>query len=215
MKSVLKSLLIASFNSLLVMLIFLSPLSYGKEDYGYKYTLKNYFSKRKPNAHSYQGSPRSLSLYFGTSLQGETEDKKLGLLSSRLLGFSQRIRDFPTIGDWNLNLEIHSMALAVHTKKPQREILLNISSTFSVPDIRSGFPVFVGAGGSFGLFPRHIIKQKPAISVGAQIFTGFRILDWYKNVGLQTSLNLKMYVPFNDKKLYMELIANFGFLFSF
>ena len=196
---------------MLVVFSFSSFLSHGSQaKKGYKHTIKNYFSSRKPNTDTYYGAPRSLALFFGTSLHGETKDEEQQIFSSRLVGFHQRIKEFSTIGDLNLRIELHSVKL-----ESQRSLQISITPLFTLPDIRSGFPVYLGLGGGFGLFPRHILKKQPALSLNMQMFTGVRFIDFYKNFGVTGELNLKMHTPFQDMKLYMELLAHAGFIFSF
>ncbi len=197
----------------LIFLIF-SPNTYGTTsshtESGYKYILKNYFSKRQPNFFSHKGSPRNLTLYIGPSLYRETKEKVLFPISSFILGFNQRIKEIPTVGDFNLQIGVQSIKLETH-----RGTVIEISPRFTLPDIRSGFPFYVGVGAGLGVFPRHIIKSLPALAFNAQIFTGLRFLDLYYNLGLTGELTLKMQVPFNDLKMYLEIFGSVGFVFSF
>ena len=203
-----------SFHFILLLFLCVSFEAYGaaQKDVksGYTYVLKNYFTSRRPNFFSHKGSPRNLSLYMGSSFFGETKDKTLPAFSSFIFGFNQRIKEIPTIGDLNLQIGIQSIKLETH-----RGILVEITPRFTLPDIRSGFPIYVGAGGGFGLFPRHVVKGLPSLSFNAQIFTGIRLLDLYYNLGVTGEINLKMQVPFNDLKTYLELFASLGFVFSF
>ena len=177
---------------------------------GYKYVLRNYFSERKPNVESHQGSPRNLGLYVGTSLYGEMDQEILKPFSSVTLGYSQRIKEVPAIGDFNIRVELLYMTLSTH-----REWLVDIVPVFVLPDVRSGFPIYVGGGGGVGLFPRHLVRKKPALSLNAQLFAGMRIVDWYENGGAFGEASVKMHLPFYDTKLYMEVFLTLGCLFSF
>ncbi len=177
---------------------------------GYKYVIQNYFSKRRSNFFSHRGSPRNLTLYAGSSLYRETKDKILFPFSSVIFGFNQRIKEFPTIGDLNLQVGIQSIRLKTH-----RGTVIEINPRFTLPDIRSGFPFYIGMSAGLGVFPRHIIKSLPALNFNAQFFTGIRLLDIYYNLGLTGELNLKIQVPFNDLKMYLELFGSLGFVFSF
>ena len=190
-------------------LLFVTVFSYG-ESSGYKYVIDNYFSKRKSNIESYQGAPRHLKLYLGASVYGETETRKFDPLFSRALGFSQRIKEFPARGDLNLRVELQSLRLLSH-----RTELISIVPVFIFPDVRSGFPVYVGAGGGMSLLPLHLVRRQPALSLTGQIFAGLRLVDWYKNAGLSGEMSLKTHLPFYDRELYMEIFITLGFLFSF
>ena len=194
----------------LILLALFSFSSYSSQNTGYKNILKNYFSIRKSNTSTYYGAPRSITLLAGTSIYGETKDDEQDIFSSRVLGFSQRVKEFSTIGDLNLRIELHSVKL-----ESQRSLRISVAPHFTLPDIRSGFPIYVGLGGGFGLFPRHILKKQPALSLNVQMLIGMRFIDVYKNVGLMVELNLKMHTPFQDMKLYMELLTNAGLVFSF
>ena len=194
----------------LTLLTLFSFSSYSSQGTGYKNILKNYFSSRKSNTSTYYGAPRSLALLVGASVYGETKDEQQDLFSSRVFGYNQRIKEFRTIGDFNLRIELGAVEL-----ESQRSFRISVAPHFTLPDIRSGFPVYVGVGGGFGLFPRHILKKQPALSLNAQMLIGVRFIDVYKNVGFMMELNLKMHTPFQDMKLYMELLANMGFVFSF
>ena len=195
---------------LLICITGLTPFGYATSESSYKNVIKNYFTKRKKNTSTFYGSPRSLTLFTGASLYGETKDEKQKPLSSYTFGFNQRIKEYTAIGDLNLKIELHSVAL-----ETQRSTQVTITPHFSLPDIRSGFPIYVGFGAGFGLFPRHILKKQPALSFNVQMYTGLRLIDIYKNFGLITELNLRMRTPFQDMKLYMELLMNVGFVFSF
>ena len=186
--------------------------SQGDKKSGYKYVIRNYFSSRKPNVQSHQGSPRHLALYLGTSLYSETTDQDvLNPFSSVFFGLSQRIEEFSAIGDLNIRVELLSMQFA----DKKREWLVDVTPVFSLPDVRSGFPVYVGAGGGVGLFPRHIVRKKPALSLNVRFFAGMRVIDWYENVGFLGEVSVKMHFPFYDTKLYMEVLVTLGSLFSF
>ena len=184
----------------------------GERDSGYKYVIRNYFSSRKPNVESHQGSPRHLGLYLGTSLYGETTDQDtFKPFSSFVFGLSQRIREFPAIGDLSIRVELLSMKFA----DKKREWLVDVVPVFSLPDVRSGFPVYVGAGGGVGLFPRHIVKKEPVLSFNARLFAGVRVIDWYENMGFFGEVSVKTQFPVYDAKLYMEVFLTLGGLFSF
>ena len=184
----------------------------GGRDSGYKYVIRNYFSSRKPNVESHQGSPRHLGLYLGTSLYGETTDQDtFNPFSSFVFGLSQRISEYPAIGDLSIRVELLSMKFA----DKKREWLVDVVPVFSLPDVRSGFPVYVGAGGGLGLFPRHIVRKEPVLSFNARLFAGVRVLDWYENMGFFGEVSVKTQFPVYDAKLYMEVLLTFGSLFSF
>lgn len=179
---------------------------------GYKYVIRNYFSSRKPNLETHQGSPRHLALYVGASLYGEATDQSpLKPFSTVLFGLSQRIKEFSTIGDLNIRVELLSMKFA----DGKREWLVNVVPVFSLPDVRSGFPVYVGAGAGMGLFPRHIVRKKPTLSLNARLLAGVRVIDWYENIGFLGEVSAKMQIPFYDNKMYLEILLNLGGLFSF
>ena len=214
LKSLQKISIIKYMKLLFVLLLLVSVKTYGATssdtESGYKYVLKNYFSKRRPNFFSHKGAPRNLTLYMGSSLYRETKDEVLFPISSFIFGFNQRIKEIPTVGDLNLQIGIQSIKLETH-----RGTVIEITPRFTLPDIRSGFPFYVGIGAGLGFFPRHIVKNLPALSFNAQVFTGMRFLDLYYNLGLTGEFSLKMQVPFQDLKLYLELFGSLGFVFSF
>ncbi|MCY4513250.1 MAG: hypothetical protein OXB86_06145, partial [Bdellovibrionales bacterium] len=166
-----------------VFLVFSSPGAFSHEkdkSSGYKYVLRNFFSSRKPNVETHQGSPRHLALYLGTSLYGETTDQTASKpFSTVLFGLNQRIKEFSTIGDLSIRVELLSMKFT----DGKREWLVDVVPVFSLPDVRSGFPVYVGAGAGMGLFPRHIVRKKPTLSLNARLLAGVRVVDWYENIG--------------------------------
>ena len=179
---------------------------------GYKYVIRNYFSSRKANVETHQGSPRHLALYLGTSLFGETADQDTSKpFSTILVGLSQRVKEFSTIGDLSIRVELLTMKFA----DGEREWLVDVVPVFSLPDVRSGFPVYVGVGGGIGLFPRHIVRKRPTLSLNARFLAGIRIIDWYENIGFLGEVSAKIQVPFYDNKMYLEILLNFGGLFSF
>ena len=180
--------------------------TYGGEASGYKYTLKNYFANRKPNENPPQGDFRRLGLYIGTSVHGEEGQNTLKPFSSMVLGLSQRLREFPTVGSADLRVELRSMRLSTH-----REWLVSVTSVFSLPDVSSGFPVYAGAGGGAGLFPRHLVKKRPVLSLNALLFGGVRMVDWYENAGAFGEVSVQFQLPFYDMKLYMEVLVTLVF----
>lgn len=176
---------------------------------GYKSIIKNYFSGRKSNTRIFYGAPRSLSLFAGTSINGENKDSKQRIFSSRVLGFNQRIKEFSTLGDLNLKVEWSSIKLE------ERATEIRITPHFSLPDIRSGFPIYIGTGLGIGFFPSYIFEKAKFFSASSDMYVGLRLLDIYKNFGFLTELNLKMRFPFQEMKLYTELVLSLGLVFSF
>ena len=168
---------------------------HGREASGYKYTLKNYFADRKPNESLSQGYFRRLGLYIGTSVHGEEGPNTIKPFSTMLLGLSQRLREFPLFGSADLRVELRSMRLSTH-----REWLISVTPVFSLPDVSSGFPVYAGAGGGVGLFPRHLVKKRPVLSLNALLFGGVRMVDWYENAGAFGEVGVQFQLPFYEMK---------------
>ena len=177
---------------------------------GYGYTLKKYFSGRKkiPSSSSY----RNMVLYVGSSLYSDSTAKNFKSIpfSSVIAGFRQPIREVPQVGDFSLKTEIQNFRL-----KTDRVTQINITPLFSLPEAQSKFPVYVGLGIGFGFYPYFILAGKPALSLNGQLFAGLRLINLYKNLGLNGEVVLNMHVPFKERELYMETIANLGLLFSF
>lgn len=205
MKHLLKILFIS-------LLIFNHLQTYGKDQEkksGYGYILKNYFSKRKSNFFNHKGSPRNITLYGGSSFFRETLNDNLESLSF-VFGLNQRIKEFPTIGDLNLQVGVESIQLKSH-----RSFVVEVNPRFTLPDVRSGFPLYIGLGGGVGIFPRHLVKKIPALSVNLQTFAGVRLLDLYYNLGFMAEATAKVQIPLSDMTVYLELLASLGIVFSF
>ena len=173
---------------------------------GYGYVVKNYFSKRN----SEQEWTQKLALYAGMSIYRESREKTLPPFSSFIAAFEQRLKEFPKVGDLSLQIGVHSAKLT-----DGRSTAIEFGPRFSLPSGKNKFPFYTGVGMGLGLFPRHIIKNKPALSFNAQVFAGFRFAGLHENLGLMTELNLQMRAPFSDLQIYMDLFVLGGLLFSF
>ena len=195
---------------LLISFFVFIPAAQAKSQSGYGYLLKKYFSTRKANTKHYSGSPRSLSIYGGGTLTGKTKNKSIKSLSTKIIGFDQRLQDYPALGDLNIKTELNFITIQ---DKPVT--VIQISPTFSTPDIRSGFPLYVGAGAGVGLSPDMIIESKMPLFLNAQIFSGIRFVDWYKNAGFKLEVNMKMETSLSELDLRLEVIGLMGLVFSF
>ena len=191
-------------------------LSWGKETSskdskksGYRYIIDNYFSKSRAFG-DYDNYSRHFTIHSGLSFYRESTIKSFNPFSTFTLGFNQKIKEVSNVGDLNLQISIFSSQLAT-----RRSTLLEITPQFSVPEIRAGFPLYVGVGAGVGFYPRHIVKKIPTLSVNSQFFIGLRFLDIYHNVGFSTELNLRVHSPFNELKVYLETLGQFGLIFRF
>jgi len=225
---------------LLLPLLFLISLNaYGVSDKnkksGYKYIIQNYFSKKRSNLMSYHGAPRQLTLYIGSSLYRETKNDIEFPFLDVLLGLDQRLKELSAVGDINLQIGLHKIRLT----NQKSSMAIAISPRFILPDLRSGFPIYVGLGIGMQVFPRHILQDLPSLTFNTQFFTGIRLLDIYHNVGIVGELSLKAQPiphvvelsevelsedgnpdnnkkPFiTDSKVYLELTGTLGITFSF
>ena len=201
------------YNSLFIIILsltaFNSHADTGKKS-GYKYVIQNYFKPRKPMYLQHKSSPRNLSLHVGGSIFRETKEETLFPVSSFFFGFRQRVKEIPTVADVNLQINLFSSQL-----EEDRSTSIEINPQLILPDVRSGFPFYVGVGGGLGLYPRHIVKNKPALSFNTHVFTGVRLIDVYHNLGINGEVTAKLQVPFNDLKMYFEILVSGGLVFSF
>ena len=173
---------------------------------GYSQAVRNYFAGLAAEEPLLQ----KLALYGGASIYREIKEKSLPPFTSFIFAFEQGIKEFPKIGGLSLQISVHSMRL-----EGSRSTAIEFSPRFSFPSGKNGFPFYTGAGLGLGVFPRHIIKSRPALSFNMQAFAGLRFAGLYENLGLMAELSLKMQTPFSDLKIYMEILALAGLLFSF
>lgn len=175
---------------------------------GYGYTLKKYFSGRKKTP----SRRRDMVLYVGSSLYSNSAARnfKHRPFSSFIVGFRQPLFEVTGIGDLNLKTEVQNFRL-----KTGQATQINFTPTFSLPEARSGFPIYVGVGLGFGFYPHFILIDKFSLSLNTPFFAGVRLINLYENLGLNGELALNMHFPFREKKLYMETIVSLGLLFSF
>lgn len=199
---------------LFIFLVF-SSLSWGEENNaepskksGYRYIIDNYFSKKR-SSESYYNS-RSFTLYSGLSFYRESTKKSFNPFSSFTLGFNQKIKELPYLGDISLQISLFSTKL-----ERQKAALLEITPRISVPEVATAFPLYVGLGAGFGFYPHYVIKKKPSLSVNGQFFVGLRLLDLYHNLGFSGELNLRIHSPLNELTIYLEMLGQFGLVFSF
>lgn len=181
------------------------------KNHGYAYTLKNYFANRKSQYTQYQSSPRSISLYAGASIIRETKEDTIFPVTSMILGLEQRVREIPAVADINLQIGLQISK----TDDDKTSVAIEVIPRLMFPDIRSGFPFYVGFGGGFGFYPKNIIKELPAISFNGQAFAGVRIVDLYHNLGIKGEVSLRLQTPFNKIESYMDVLGSAGLVFSF
>ena len=157
-------------------------------------------------------SHRGMVLYLGSSLYSDSSEKnyKPNAFSSWIIGFQQQIKEVPDMGDFNLKAELQNFRL-----NKDRATQINITPIFSLPEIENGFPVYVGLGAGMGFYPYLILRNKPFLSLNAQFFVGLRLINFYKNLGLNAELLLHIHRPFLDNRLYMNTMGNLGVIFSF
>ena len=187
--------------------------SWGEENQtkklGYRYIIDNYFSKRQASG-VYQDYSKSFTLYSGMSFYRESTERSFKPFSSFVLGFNRRLKEIPQLGDLNLQAAVISSQMATH-----RAVLLEITPRLTIPEIRTAFPLYVGAGLGLGFYPRYIIREQPFLSVNSQFFIGLRFFDLYYNLGFSAELNLKIHSPFSESEIYLETLGRMGLIFRF
>ena len=99
--------------------------------------------------------------------------------------------------------------------KKQRSILLEITPRISFPEVKTTFPLYVGLGAGFGVYPRYIIRKMSYLSANGQFFVGLRLHELYHNLGLSAELNLKIHSAFNESAIYLDLLGQVGLIFGF
>ncbi len=173
--------------------------------------LKSYFSGTGGLGEPARALTQKLFLYGGVSVYREVKEKAMPPFSSFVFAFEQRLREFPKIGDLSLQIGVHSAKLLAGG----RATAVELGPRFSLPSGKNSFPFYTGAGMGLGVFPRHIIKSKPALSFNFQMFAGLRFADLYENLGCLFELNLQMRAPFSDLQIYLDALLLGGLLFSF
>lgn len=172
---------------------------------GYRYILKNYFSKRQAINYDYS---RSFALSGGLPVYRASGKKSFEPFSSLSLSFNQKVSELPDFGDFSLQVFVSSAQM-----EKQRAVLLELNPRISIPEIRTLFPFYLGLGAGLGFYPRHIVRQIPALSFNSQFFMGFRFLELYYNMGLFSELNLRIHYPFNESTFYLETLISLGLIF--
>ena len=196
-------------NCFFILLLFFSPTWGGEkpsEKSGYRYIIENYFSKRTASSHY----TRSFSVYSGLSFYRESSVKSLPPFSSFVFGFHQKVKEIKEFGDINIKFSFSSQQL-----DKQNAFLWEFMPQLSFPDLRSAFPLYLGLGAGFGLYPRNIIRKKPSLSLSSEFFVGLRFLNLYHNFGLSSEISLRMQIPFQEWEIYLESLARLALVFCF
>ena len=191
-----------------------APARDGENKSGYRYLIKNYFSKKRTQDSGW-GKSRDFVLFGGLSFYREREGdaKALPAFSSFSFGFHQRMRELANFGDIGLQAEVFFSKPG--PDKEDRDVILEFAPRISIPEIRTAFPFYIGSGFGLGFYPFYILKKKPFFSMSWQFFAGLRFLEIYHNIGLAGELNLRLHFPFNERKREIDFSARTGFAFRF
>ncbi|MGI9549040.1 MAG: hypothetical protein ACR2M7_03555 [Bdellovibrionales bacterium] len=190
--------------------------------------------KRKKNS-SFFNKNSDFILYSGTSLFKESKEGHLPAFSSFRLGFQKSIIELSSAVDFELQMGIQSVRL-----ETERATGIEMVYRFSTPSMSSEFPIYIGAGLGYTLFPRRKIKSLPSESTTSiQFFTGVRFLEVFDYLDIIAEINLKITdldgekITVNtteqsflyDKKTeidkrsyyykYLEIFGNLGIVFNF
>lgn len=197
---------------LFILLLFFLP-SWAEEKsekkYGYRYIIDNYFAKRKAEG-SYSNYSRNFILSLGTAFYRESTEQSFKPFSSNMLSFNQKIKEIYHFGDFNLHISLFSSQM-----RKQRATLIEITPRISIPEIRTAFPLYIGAGVGMGLYPYHIVRKLPSLSINSHLFIGLRFFDLYHNLGLSAEIILRVHSPLNELKIYMETLGVLGLICKF
>lgn len=179
---------------------------------GYRYLIKNYFSKDRVNERGWKKS-RNFVLFGGLSFYREKEgdEKALSSFSSFSFGFNQQIKELSHFGDIGLQAEVFFS----REGKGKQDVILEFTPRISIPEVQTAFPVYIGVGWGLGFYPFYILKKKPFFSMSWQFFSGLRFLEIYHNIGLTAELNLRLHFPFNEKKKEIDFSGRAGLAFRF
>ena len=155
---------------------------------------------------------RGMTLYLGSSIYSDSAstDFEQKAFSEWLIGFQQQVKEVSNLGDFNLKAELQNFRL-----NTGRATQINLTPVFSLPEIKNGFPIYVGLGAGMGFYPYLILKGKSFFSLNTQFFVGLRLINFYENLGLNAELVLHIHMPFQDNHLHMDTFANLGVVFSF
>ena len=179
---------------------------------GYRYLIKNYFSKNRSD--DFRAAGRNFVLFGGLSFYKERGggEKALSSFSSFSFGFNQQIKELSRFGDIGLQAEVF---FSRRSKGGKRDVILEFTPRISIPEVRTSFPVYIGLGWGLGFYPFYILEEEPFFSMSWQFFSGLRFLEIYHNIGLTAELNLRLHFPFNDRKREIDFSGRAGFAFRF
>jgi len=176
---------------------------------GYKYIIEKYFSKpRSPNV--YYDHSKYFNIFTGLSFYRESTVQTFNSFSEVMLGFNQKIKEIPNLGDLNLQVAIISAEM-----ENKRDFLLEVTPRITIPETYRSFPLYIGVGAGVGFYPKAIIHKKPSLSLNGQFFIGLRFLDLYHNLGLSAELNMRVHFPVKELNIYLESLSQVGLIFKF
>ena len=179
-----------------------------KKESGYKYNIRNYFSKvYSSEGYTYS---RHFTFYSAVSFYRESTDKPFKPFSAFAFGFNQKVKEIPYLADVSLQFSVFSLQL-----KKRRSVLLEITPRISFPEVKTTFPLYMGLGAGFGFYPRYIIRKMSYLSANGQFFVGLRLHELYHNLGFSAEVNLKIHSAFNESAIYLDLLGQMGLIFGF
>ena len=181
-----------------------------EEEQGYKYAIKNFFSKRKEKLSAYADYTHIFYLSVGGAFFRESTEKKYSFLSNSLLSYRQKLKEIFSAGDISLQLSLGSAFL-----EQQRATYIEISSQISIPAQRITFPMYFGGGLGMGMYPYYVLRSKPSLFLSSEIFAGIQFFDVYENLGFYMETSFRYSLPLKELNVYLETLVKAGIIFRF
>ena len=119
------------------------------------------------------------------------------------------------MGEWVNSMDLYFRAdLQGYKVEDESANKLSLLGMVTFPDIRSGFPIYFGAGLGLGIFFDQI-EDESSLSLDYQIVLGARVLDIYEGIGFIAEAGVKNHVFLTSKGQFNGYFLSLGAVFKF
>ncbi len=119
------------------------------------------------------------------------------------------------IGEWVNSMDLHFRADFQSFKVDGESAnKMSLMSLVTFPDVRSGFPLYFGAGAGVGIFFDQV-DDESSLSFDYQLVLGGRLLNVYESIGLIAEAGVKNHIFLTSKGQFNGYFFTTGAIFNF